>query len=94
MIELGGNISLDGFDEVEQGKLIIIKKILGNYIRDLIENMDNFESILISLKTEENNFIEARLKCGGNELSSNSSDNNLFFAMNNALTNLENSLKQ
>ncbi|MBT3416830.1 hypothetical protein HON86_02965 [Candidatus Woesearchaeota archaeon] len=94
MIELGGNINLDGFDNVEQGKLIIIKKILGNYVKNLIENTENFESILLSLKTEENNLIEVKLKCGANELICNSSDNNIFFAMNNVLTELESNLTQ
>lgn len=93
MIELGGNISLEGFDEVEQGKLIIIKKILGNYVKNLMPRIDNFESILLSVKIEENNFIEVKLKCDGNEIIANASDKNLFFAMNNALDNLEESLK-
>jgi ribosome-associated translation inhibitor RaiA len=93
MIELGGNICLKGFDDVEKGKLIIIKKILGNYVKNLIERIKNFESILISVKTEENNFVEVKLKYDENEIIANSNDKNLFFAMNNALENLEESIK-
>lgn len=89
MIELGGNISLEGFEEVEQGKLIVIKKILGNYVKNITNKIDNFESILISFKFNENNIIDTKLKFGEKEIKSNSNDKNIFFALNNALAGLD-----
>ena len=89
MIELGGNISLEGFEEVEQGILIVIKKILGNYVKNITNKIDNFESILISFKFNENNIIDTKLKFGEKEIKSNSNDKNIFFALNNALAGLD-----
>jgi ribosome-associated translation inhibitor RaiA len=94
MIELGGNINLEGFEEVEPGKIIIVKKVVGNYVKNLTEKIDNFENMFVSFKFDKNNMIDIKLKCGENEIMSNSSDKNIFFALNNALTELEDKLKQ
>ncbi len=88
MIELGGNIKLEGFKEVEPGKLIVIKKILGNYVKNISEKIENFESILISLNSDKDIAIGTKLKYGNTEITSNFSDKNIFFAINNALEEL------
>ncbi|MBT3281346.1 hypothetical protein HN865_03120 [Candidatus Woesearchaeota archaeon] len=92
MIELGGNISLEGFEGVDPGKLIVIKKILGNYVKNISETVDNFESILISLKCDKDNIIDTKLICGKTEIITNSSDKNIFFALNNVLEELNKKL--
>ena len=37
MIELGGNINLDNFEEIEKGQLIVVKKVVGNYTKKISE---------------------------------------------------------
>ena len=39
-IKLGGNISLVGFDKLDGAELIIVKKIVGNYIKKMSEIAD------------------------------------------------------
>jgi len=44
-IELGGNISLIGFRDVEPGKLIVVKKIVGNFVKKIQDQNKDFEKI-------------------------------------------------
>ena len=44
---LGGNIALVGFDKLEPAELIIVKKIVGTYVKKLQENTDYKELRLV-----------------------------------------------
>ena len=35
MLELGGNIQLSGFSNIEPSKMIVIKKMVGNHVKKL-----------------------------------------------------------
>ena len=60
MIELGGNIKLEGFDNIEQSKLVVIKKIVGNFIKKL--EAENKVAIILKLSEENSEFkIDAEL---------------------------------
>ncbi len=50
-IQLGGNIELSGFSELSGGDMVIIKKIVGNYVKKISEITSKFKSIKITLKT-------------------------------------------
>lgn len=51
MIELGGNIVLSGFKEVDPATMIIVKKIVGNHVRTLSSHLqDKFKKISMTLK--------------------------------------------
>ena len=50
-IELGGNINLVGFKDIEPQKLVVIKKLVGNFVKRLQNHYkEDFNSIVIDLK--------------------------------------------
>jgi len=87
MIELGGNIKLEGFDNIEQSKLVVIKKIVGNFIKKL--EAENKVAIILKLSEENSEFkIDAELNLNEQNKISSVTEKNLFFALNNVLTKL------
>ncbi len=87
MLELGGGIFLDNFEEIEPGRLIIVKKIVGNYTKNISENLEGFEKITISL--EKGNSYKVVVKVNaGKELISEGEKENLFFALDEALSGI------
>ena len=49
-ILLGGNIELTGFNNLDGGEMIVLKKIVGNYARRMEHTCNNFESLKLRLK--------------------------------------------
>jgi len=49
-IELGGSIRLSGFSEVDGGSMIIIKKIVGSFVKKVNEKNPKFQSLTVTLK--------------------------------------------
>ncbi len=98
MIELGGNITLVGFKDVDPGSMLILKKIVGNYTRKLSEKIDGFESLELNRKeihkTEgsEKHEIKAKIVAKGKLYNAESTDRNLFIAVDNVLKKIENSI--
>lgn len=85
MIQLGGNITLDGF-ELEPSSLVIVKKIVGNYAKNIYTNITNFENLNIKLKQDSSlKEIESVLLVNNNEVSVIAADPNLFFALDKSL---------
>lgn len=93
-IELGGKITLSGFHIVELGKLVVVKKIVGNYVKKMEEKTQNFENISIHLKTVHNSEfeIQTKLVANGRSYSSDVVDFNLFFAMGKSLDKILNEI--
>jgi len=88
MIELGGNIKLDGFSIVDAPTLIVVKKIVGNYAKKLQEETGEFNELLLTLSKQEKDItLQAKLS-GKKSCQAKVSDTNLFFAMNKALEQL------
>lgn len=86
MIELGGNITLEGFENLEPGALVIVKKVVGNYTKKISNNILNFERILISLDKDDLNNVKVKLHKNGEVIMEEGSDSNLFFALDKALS--------
>ena len=85
MIELGGNITLINFDEIEPALLIVIKKIVGNYTKKISESIENFKSIEVTLENKSENKIKVKVESDTiNE--AEAQDKNLFFALDKALS--------
>lgn len=95
MIELGGNISLVGFNDIDSASMVIVKKIVGNYGRKYSEVCKQFESLTLNVKkihereTSEIYEIRAKLLDNGNVLNSDIEDRNLFVALDTALQKIE-----
>ncbi len=90
IIQLGGNISLAGFNELEQAKMIVIKKITGNYVKKMQEKTKNFEGLSLHLKNVHTSKFELQAKAMANGQAFNSeiTDFNLFFALDKALAKI------
>ncbi|MBN2422730.1 hypothetical protein JXB41_05865 [Candidatus Woesearchaeota archaeon] len=95
MIELGGNITLVGFKEIEPSKMIVLKKIIGNYTRKFTEQCKKFESITITLKSvheiekSEKYEIQVKLMDNSKPINSEVTDKNLFVAVDSSLKKIE-----
>ena len=87
VMQLGGNISLAGFKELEPAKMIVVKKITGNYVRKMQEKNNKFESLSLHLKAVHATKFELQVKAmvDGKPHNSEITDFNLFFALDKAL---------
>jgi hypothetical protein len=91
-IKLGGGIELDGFD-VEKAHLVVIKKMVGNYAKEMTEKAQGFEKVVVSLNKEGDSYnIKAELTDSGNQISADSSEKNLFMALDKALKEVINKI--
>ncbi|MBS3153444.1 hypothetical protein J4426_02685 [Candidatus Woesearchaeota archaeon] len=86
-IELGGKITLSGFSSVEPGKMVVVKKIIGNYVKKMEDRTENFESVIVHLKVVHNSEfeIQAKLAANGQSYNAGVTDFNLFFAISRAM---------
>mgnify|MGYP001571390405 CR=1 FL=1 len=88
MIELGGNITLDGF-ELEPSTMVIVKKIVGNYAKNIYTNITDFKNLNITLKNNDSvKEIESILTINDQPISVIAKDPNLFFALDKSLAML------
>ena len=100
MMELGGNIQLVGFREVDGGSMIIIKKIVGNYVRQFSGADQKFQSFSLTLKqvhehSDDSGKYELHAKLiGEREHNAEIVDYNLMFAVDKVLKKIENSLNK
>ena len=87
MIELGGNIKLKGFSEIDNASLIVIKKIVGNYAKKLAEETEDFQNLILNL--ESNNpkdfKISIEFQKTSENLNSEIQGEYLFFTLSKAL---------
>ena len=94
-MNLGESIELSGFKDLDSGSMIILKKMIGNYVRKLSDNSANFEKLSLRMKpvheTEASKKFEikAKLMDNGSVINSESIDRNLFVAVDNALKKLQ-----
>ncbi|MBS3095440.1 hypothetical protein J4231_02055 [Candidatus Woesearchaeota archaeon] len=96
MIELGGNIKLVGFKELEKEKLIVVKKMVGNYARKIHDKVSPFEELSLHLKElhstdnikNKKYEIKGKLVINANPYNAEVSDYNLFFAIDKVLSKI------
>jgi len=86
LVSLGGNIELVGFSKVESLRQIVLKKIIGNYVRQIQDKRKDYEKLSITLLEQDNDCkVKVELKLGANILVSESVDCNVFMAADSAL---------
>jgi len=90
-VELGGNIQLNGFSRLDGASMIILKKIVGNYAKKLSEK-GPFEKLSVTMDEYEENLLKAELINKGNSITAETSNNNLFFALDKVLKEIDNKL--
>ncbi len=97
-IQLGGNIQLSGFRDIDGASMVVLKKIIGNYARRMSDISEKFESLHITMKpvheTEksEKYDIHAKLIDNGKLFVSEVVERNLFIAIDNALKKIVNEI--
>ncbi len=83
-MELGGNIELIGFEGIEPGMFVIVKKMVGNYAK----NTDNMDKLLLSLEKTDDSFkLTCKLVVQGKEHTGESTSSNIFFGIDEAIKN-------
>ena len=98
LLQLGGNIELSGFREIEGGAMIILKKIIGNYAKKMADKSKNFEKLSLTVKsvheTEKSQKFElhAKLLDNGKAHTSSAVDRNIFVAVDSSLKSIMNAL--
>ena len=90
MIELGGNIILSGFKDLEPAQLIVVKKMVGSYVKKMTDTYD-FEKLSLNLKKLHNKQVElhGKIDFKDDTRTAEVDDHNLFFALNRVLDKLE-----
>ena len=84
-INLGESIELTGSKELDKGVVVILKKMIGNYVKKINEKKQ-YNELLVTLKVEDKEFsISVICDCGEEKLSGSKTDKNLFFAIDGAL---------
>ena len=86
MIELGGYITLHGFKDRDYAELIVVKKIVGRYARQISDGHGGMDGLSITLKPESGSYtVEAICRIKEQETTSSDTQSNLFVALDGAL---------
>jgi ribosome-associated translation inhibitor RaiA len=94
-IQLGDRIELKNFEELEPGELTILKKMIGNHAN----KFHDFQKLHINLKTvhskeKSQKFqINGQLETDNKHFEAESTNFNLFFAINEVLDRLREQLE-
>jgi len=90
MIELGGHISLEGFTGRDYAELIIVKKIVGRYARQLSDAHPDFEHLGVTLQRAlPGDFeLEAAATIKRGTKTATATAQNLFIALDSVLKEL------
>ncbi|MBI4439122.1 hypothetical protein HY640_04275 [Candidatus Woesearchaeota archaeon] len=94
-VTLGGNIQLAGFNEVDGGSKVILKKIIGNHARRFTEICNRFELLRLQMKKIHEREKSTKFELhgmvidNGKHYNASMSDMNLFFALDKVLKKLE-----
>lgn len=94
-IKLGGSIELSGFNNLDGGQMIVLKKIVGNYARKMEDKCRNFEALKLHLKQigDQKKFeLKGQIVDGGNIYPSSAVEHNLFVGVDSVLKKLVNTL--
>lgn len=98
MMELGGNITLSGFNDLDRDTIVIVKKLIGSYIRKVGEKNPDFQSFSVNLKTtherENSEVYEIKAQLvADKQYNAECTDRNLMFCIDKACKKLENAME-
>ncbi|MBW3002154.1 hypothetical protein KY338_03280 [Candidatus Woesearchaeota archaeon] len=91
--QLGGNIELAGFRELDGGSMIILKKVIGSYARKFSDRLNGIDKLSIRMKKVGNSQFElsGMLAKEGQQFNSEVIEYNLFVGMDKLLKKMESS---
>ena len=100
-IDLGGSIRLSGFGEIDGGSMIIVKKLVGSFVKKISEKNQKFQSLTMTLKKVHGSVesessgkfeIQANLVAEKN-YNSDVTHKNLMFAIDSVLKKVESGME-
>ena len=99
-MELGGNIELVGFHELASSDLIVLKKIIGNYVRRFSNHLnEDYESASVHLKkihgAKSSRYeVHAKVIAKGKQFVSEAVENNIYIGVAEVLKKLESQIEK
>lgn len=95
-LELGDYIRLSGFKEVDRNSMVIIKKMLGNFLRELMQKDEENVMITVNLKSVHKTEDKAKkyelkinLEDNGKVYHAEIVDNNIFVGISDLLKKVD-----
>jgi len=85
-LTLGGGIELVGFKEIDFGSMVILKKMVGGYVRKFSDENQGFEKLIVKLVDKKK--IHVELMISGKSKVMEAEANNLFVSLDKALKGL------
>ena len=98
-LELGGSIELSGFSEIDSASLIIVKKVVGNFVKKVSEQNKKFEKLTLRMKgvhkTEKSEKYEIHcvVAIGGKNFTSEVTERNIFVGIDSVLRKVDKEIK-
>lgn len=91
VIELGDSIEISGFRDIGGDRFVVVKKIVGNFVKNFQDKNSGFERLSLHLKKVHDKEYEliGKLNSNGKMYNSEVVNFNLFFALNEVLRKLE-----
>jgi ribosome-associated translation inhibitor RaiA len=85
IIQLGGNIDLGGFKDVDRAEMVVVRKIVGHYAKIMSEKKTGFSKLKVGMSKEGNDFkIDAEMTAD-KAYTGEETGNNLFIVLDAAL---------
>ena len=99
VINLGDSIQLSGFRNLDGGKMVVLKKIVGNHVRKISESCQGFENIELVMKpigpqSSDQYEVHGKLLNNGKVVAVEETDRNLFVVVDKVLTKIFNNIKK
>ena len=98
-LNLGGNIELSGFSDIDSASMIILKKIVGNFAKKFADHNENFQKLHVTMKPVherekgEKYEIHGKVVINGRSASAEMVDRNLFYCLDKVMKKLESELE-
>lgn len=85
IMQLGGNIELIGFKDLDIAKVVVLKKMVGGYAKTMSEKNSNFSKLKVTGAKEGDNLKISAEMTADKAYSGEETGNNLFVILDSAL---------
>jgi hypothetical protein len=91
---LGGNIELRGFNALDGGSMIVLKKIIGNYARRFADSHQSEKLALTLAQNADTYALTGSVLLQGREFRAEHAGKNVFFLVDSVLKKIEEQLQK
>ena len=92
IIQLGGNIELIGFKELDMAKMVVLKKMVGSYAKTMSEKKSDFSKLKVTGAKEGDNLKINAEMTADKAYSGEETGTNLFVILDSALKKVINQI--